>query len=254
LYNATPILLILFLMALVPLQAQRMGWKLDPDRNKGKVVLLHVGAGIHVPGADLAQRFGGPVGSTGIGLDFMSANNLLVGGEAWYFFGDKVKEDPLSILRLADGGIIGNDQSYASFLFQERGVYFGARVGKVFGTASKRSGIRATLGAGFMQHKIRIQDNALSLVQVTGQYAKGYDRSTGGLALQQYIGWQHLGLNRRTNWNIGLEFAQGFTNTLRSWDFSTMGKLDARRLDLRFGLRATWMLPFYMKKAKDIFY
>lgn len=245
--------LLLFIALFLPLslQAQR---RLDPDRNKGKAILLYVGAGVHLPGGDLAKRFGGPTGSAGGGIDFLSAKNLLVGGETYYFFGDKIKEDPLTILRQADGGIIGNDLSYANFFIHERGIYIGVRVGKVFGTPSKRSGIRATLGAGYMQHKMRLQDNNFSLTQVTGEYAKGYDRLTGGLALQQYLGWQHLGLNRRTNWTVGFEFAQGFTNTLRSWDYSLMRKLDDRRIDLRFGIRAAWTLPFYLKKAKEIFY
>jgi hypothetical protein len=234
--------------------AQMPGRRLDPDRNKGKAVIVHVGGGVHLPGGDLVKRFGGPTGSTGGGVDFISANNILVGSEAYYFFGDEVKEDPLTILRMEDGNIIGNDQSFANFFIQERGFYLGGRIGKVFGNAKRRSGVRATLGAGYMQHKMRLQDNTLSLSQVIGAYKKGYDRLTGGLALQQFIGWQHLGLNRRTNWTIGLEFTQGFTNTRRSWDYSLRRKLDERRLDLRFGLRAAWTLPLYLKKAEEIYY
>lgn len=235
-------------------QAQQTGRKWDADRNKGKALLFSIGAGVHLPAGDLAKRFKGPSGSVGISLEFLNVRNILVGAEGAFFFGDKVKEDPLTILRLSNGEIIGNDLSYANFNLQERGFYYGVRTGKLFARKGRRSGWKATLGAGYMTHKIRLQDNGRTLTQVTGEYAKGYDRLTGGFALQQYFGWQHLGLNRRTNWAIGMECTQAFTNTLRSWDYSSGGPLDKRRLDVRVGLRAVWTLPFYLKKAEEIFY
>ena len=92
------------------------------------------------------------------------------------------------------------------------------------------------------------------MTQITGDYQKGYDRFTGGLALNQFIGWQHVGKTRHVNFTIGIECNQGFTNTLRDWDFNEMRKLDESRLDLRFGLRVSWILPFYMTKSDEIYY
>jgi hypothetical protein len=160
----------------------------------------------------------------------------------------------LAILRTPEGDIIGSDQAVADVALRERGYYIGGMLGKLFTFGEKRSGIRLTLGAGMLQHWIRLQDNSSSVAQITGAYRKGYDRRTGGLMLQQFIGWQHLSANRRANWFIGLEFNQGFTNSLRSWDFTEMRKLDEKRTDLRFGIRVGWTLPFYLSGAEEIYY
>ena len=109
-------------------------------------------------------------------------------------------------------------------------------------------------GAGLLRHWIRIQDDNSSVTQLTGDYKKGYDRLTGGLALSQFIGWQSLAADRRSNWLIGLEFNEGFTNTLRDWDFNERRKLDESRLDIRIGLRVAWTLPFYQGKSEEIYY
>lgn len=223
------------------------------SRNKGKAVLVHLNFGTHLPGGDLAKRFGQD-GSFGGALEFATENNYFLGVDGHYFFGNKVKEDPLAILRTPEGDIIGNNQLVASVFLRERGYYIGASVGKLFALGHMRSGIRLTLGAGVLRHKIRLQDDTESVGQITGAYAKGYDRLCGGLALNQFLGWQHLSANRRSNWTAGLEFNQGFTTTLRDWDFSEMRKLDGRRADLRFGIRVGWTLPFYLGGANAIYY
>ncbi|MCC6461945.1 MAG: hypothetical protein IT260_15840 [Saprospiraceae bacterium] len=222
-------------------------------RNEGKAILLHLAFGTHLPAADMAQRFGQD-GSFGLGLEWLSANNFILGAEGHYFFGGEAKEDPLAILRTPEGNIIGNDQYVATITLKQRGFYVGGTLGKLFLLGKQRSGIRITLGAGMLRHKIRLQDDSQSIGAITGEYAKGYDRLTGGLAFNQFIGWQHLSNNRHANWMIGFEFNQGFTKSLRSWDYSSMRKLEGTRSDLRFGIRATWTLPFYLGNADNLYY
>lgn len=222
-------------------------------RNTGPAFLFHVNAGAHLPGGDLAKRFG-PDASVGGGLELITENNFLFGAEGHFLFGQKVKEDPLTLIRTPEGDIIGTDQYIASVFLRERGFYIGGMIGKLFPIGKKRSGLRITAGAGMLRHKIRFQDDTQSVNAISGDYAKGYDRLTGGFALNQFIGWQHLAANRRANWFIGLEFNQGFTKSLRDWDFSEMRKLEGSRTDLRFGIRAAWTLPFYVGNAEKIYY
>ncbi len=222
-------------------------------RNQGRAVLGHVTFGTHWPGGDLQKRFGQDA-NFGLGLELISAKNFIIGAEGHYLFGGKAKEDPLAILRTPDGDIIGNDQYIATVQLKERGYYIGGLIGKLIPFGAKRSGLRITLGAGLLRHKIRLQDDTQSVGAITGAYAKGYDRLTGGIALNEFIGWQHLGAQRRSNWLIGLEFNQGFTKSLRDWDFSERRKLDGGRKDLRFGLRIAWTLPFYLDNADKIYY
>lgn len=224
-------------------------------RNKGKAILLHLSGGYQWPGGDLADRFGAN-GALGGGLEFLTENNWILGAEGQFLFSKNVGEDPLAILRTPEGDIIGNQRTPASVVLRERGWYAGGLVGRLFtfGREGSRTGLRVSLGAGWLRHKIRIQDDDRSVTQLTGDYRKGYDRLTAGLALNQFIGWQNLAPDRRSNWMIGFEFNQGFTKTRRDWDFAEMRKLDGNRLDLRFGLRATWTLPFYVGNAREIYY
>jgi hypothetical protein len=221
--------------------------------HKSKAILLHLEFGVYIPAGDMADRFGGD-GSFGLGLEYMTAKNFIVGADGYYFFGSKVNEDPLAILRTPEGDIIGNNRLLASVVLRKRGYYFGGLVGKLFTFNEKRSGIRLTFGAGLLRHWIRVQDDNNTVTQLTGDYKKGYDRLTGGLALSQFVGWQHLGADGRSNFLIGLDFNEGFTNTLRDWDFNDMRKLDENRLDLRIGLRVAWTLPFYQGNAEGIYY
>lgn len=244
---------LLFGCALLSAQRMREHSLQAEPRNKGKAILAHVLFGTHRPAGDLADRFG-PANSIGLGSDWIAANNLLFGLEGQYYFGNKVQEDPLAILRTPEGDLIGNDQLMASVPLRQRGWYMGGLVGKLFTVKDLRSGVRVTFSAGVTQHKIRVQDDGNTLTQITGDYAKGYDRLTGGLALQQFVGWQQLAKNRRANWMIGFEFNQGFTHTLRDWDFTERRKLDGQRVDLRFGIRAAWTIPFYIGGSEEIYY
>ncbi len=244
---------LLFAAALLSAQMREHPEKQEA-RNKGKAILLHLEFGLHAPAADLADRFGVD-GGLGLGGEWITANNFIIGTEGHFYFGTKVKEDPLAILRTPEGDIIGKDFTIASVPLNQRGIYVGGLVGKLFPfKKDARSGLRVTLGAGMTQHWIRMQDDQSLLTQITGDYIKGYDRLTGGLATEQFIGWQNLAKNRLANFMIGLEFNQGFTHTLRDWDFNDRRKLDGQRLDLRFGIRAAWTIPFYLGEADHIYY
>lgn len=221
--------------------------------NKGKAILAHLMFGFHMPGGDLRLRFG-PAFSAGLGTELITQNNFILGVEGHFFYGNEVKEDPLAILRTPEGDIIGSDRLLASVVLRQRGLYVGGNIGKLVTFSDRRSGLRLTLGAGIARHRIRVQDDNESVTQLRGDYKKGYDRLTGGLGVQQFIGWQHLSENRRSNWMLGFEFSQAFNNTLRDWDFNEMRKLDEQRVDLRFGIRAVWTLPFYVGNSKEIFY
>jgi hypothetical protein len=249
------IIVLLVVFQGISLQAQKFAYHPEPEepRNKGKAILLHVSFGAQLPGGDLANRFGGN-GVYGGGVDFMTANNFFIGFEGQGLFGQKVKDDPLSILRTPEGSIIGNDRALSRVLLRERGVYLGATIGKLLTFQEARKGVRIALGAGWLEHSIQIQDDDRTLTQLTGDYSKGYDRLVGGLAFNEFVGWQILGKLKRSNFMIGFECSQGFTQTRRDWDFSEMRKLEGKRLDLRFGIKAAWTIPFYIGNSSELFY
>ena len=242
-----------FLLAASPtLLAQEKGF------NHGDALLIHFYYSGHVPAGDMADRFGGSF-MPGAGIDYQTdKGNLILGAEFGYLFGGTVKEDVLAPIRTPEGYIIGEQGGYSDIQLRERGIYLGGHVGKLFPVSEKnhRSGIRVTLGAGVLQHKIRVQDDpSQKAPQLADDYKKGYDRLSNGLALRQFIGYQHLGNEGRINFYAGLDLVQGFTQNRRSYNFDAFAQDTAKRTDLLIGIRVGWTLPFYIgRDPSEIYY
>ena len=223
--------------------------------NLGNVVSFDVTYGFHLPDGDLKDRFGNS-SEIGAGLEYMTKeNNWIVGVHFGYFFGKEVKEDVLINLRTPEGNIIGSNGNWANIQLLERGIHSNILVGKLFPLIknNRRSGLRLTLGLGVLQHKIRVQqDSQTPIAQITGDYAKGYDRLSNGLSITEFVGYQHLSNNRLVNFYFGFEFVQAFTENRRDWDFTLDLKDDTKRTDLLMGIKFGWILPFYISsKASE---
>jgi hypothetical protein len=248
--------LILFLslfLAAFQLEAQRNRYLQEERSNEGHVLLANFLYGGHLPGGDLADRFG-ENSSAGGAVDFLTKSNLIVGVQSNFYFGSNVHTDVLENLRDEEGAIFGDNGGIAELRLRQRGFYIGGHIGKIFPVSSTnaRSGIRLTLGGGFFRHKIRIQDDPQVFVPtLSGDYKKGYDRLTNGFALTEFIGYQYLAKNRRINFLAGFEFTQGFTEGRRSFNFDTRTGDTGQRLDLMFGFRIGWTLPFYIGENPD---
>lgn len=231
-------------------------YKEASKNNNGNIIAVDFLFGAHDPAADLSDRFGGHL-STGLGFDYITAKDWIIGGQWNFYFGSKVKEDVIASLRSSDGLIFGNNQNLAEVLLRQRGLYIGGHLGKIFRLKeSSRSGIRVTLGAGIFQHKVRIQDDpVVDVPQLDKNYKKGYDRLTNGLGLTQFIGYQHLGRMRRANFFIGLELTEGFTQNRRALNYDSRLEENDMRFDMAYGIRVGWQLPFYMgENAEEIRY
>lgn len=239
-------------LSLLSVVAQEANPAFDADDG----LLLGLSYGAHLPAADLAKRFGPGFGVEGA-VDYIWPNSRWsVGLHGQYIFGSKVKEDVLAHLRTSDGFIIGNDRDPAEVALRERALYLGGRIGYILPVGSHaRSGLRLNLGGGLLVHRIRIQrDPARTVNQVIADYRAGYDRLTTGPALYQFLGWQTLSKDGRTNFYAGLEALEGFTLNRRSFDYAAGRRLDEPRLDVLLGLRIGWILPFYFRPASEIYY
>ncbi len=230
---------------------------LSSPRNQGTALLFKAGYAFQLPAGDLVDRFGNNF-SVSSGFDLITGNNLIFGLEGHLSFGSRVKEDVLVNLRTGQGFIIGNNRNPADVQLRQRGLYLGAHVGKLFGLGEKnpRSGIRVTLGAGWMQHKIRIQNDAVTdVAPLNDEYRFGYDRLTHGLAFRQFVGYQILGLKGRLNFYAGVEAFQGLTQGRRDIQFDTQAPYLDSRFDMQLGIRAAIVLPFYFGgNGEEIYY
>ncbi len=241
------------LLGALTLQAQETG-----RANTGDVLLLKAGYAYQLPAADLSQRFGSSF-SINSGFDLITKEkNWIYGVEAHLFFGSQVKEDVLVNLRTEQNFIIGNDRNPADTPLRERGYYLGGHVGKLFtiGEQNPRSGLRVTLGGGWLIHRIRLQEDPVRAVApLNDEYRYGYDRLTEGLALRQFIGYQILDLKGQINFYGGIELMEGLTKGRRDIQFDTRQPYLDSRFDMLIGFRLAWTLPFYLNRnTEEIYY
>ncbi|MEL6865007.1 MAG: hypothetical protein AAFP19_11330, partial [Bacteroidota bacterium] len=249
-----PYLLVLFLV----IGSGQLWAQFNEERdNSGKVLLPTISYGYYIPQGDLSNRFG-TLNELGLSLSLLTEKGFEFGIDGTFFFGREVKEDVLAALRGPDGSIIGNTRSIANVELRMRGFYTGLYLGKLFPLSKdyNKSGILTRLHVGLFQHKIRVQDDPESFVpQLDDEYKKGYDRLSNGLAIKEFIGYQFLSRNRLINFFAGIEMMQGFTQSRRDFNFDTRTMEDESRLDLTFGFRAGWTLPFYIgQNTEEIYY
>ena len=226
--------------------------------NAFHATLLNASYGFKLPAADLAQRFGFSM-SVGGGLENVSLKTgWIYGVEGFYFFGTDVKEDVLSAYRTTDGNILSDIGNYAGVELRERGYYAGIHAGKIFkltDNGNKFGGLRCTFGIGFMQHKIRLQDDNNSFAQVHVPYDAGYDRLTNGMAFNQFIGYQLLSRDKKVNFFLGAEITEGITKNRRVYNFDTRQTDTRTRLEMLAGIRVGWSFVLSThKRAEDIEY
>ncbi len=223
----------------------------DAQNSTGSLTVNITYAG-QFSGGDLADDFTNNL-NIGAGIQYMTKNSWIFGVEGNTMFGANLRKDVLANMRTAEGEIINGDQTFAIVFLEGRGFYAGLLGGKLINVIKKypKSGIRLTASTGILQHKIRIQDRTGGLTQLQGEYVKGYDRLTNGLAFTEFIGYQHIGNNGLVNFMAGFELTQGFTKNRRSWDYLEMRRLDESRLDLLNGFRVGWLLTLGGKSGYD---
>lgn len=226
--------------------------KIRQSTNEGRALLFDINYGVGLPGGDMKDRFGLNF-DVGLGAEMILSNNWIFGLGGGIIFGNKVNDNVLENLATSQGVIIASNSSGAAIALRERGFHTELRIGKLIPVVKNntKSGLRLVLGLGFLQHKIRVQEDPQAFVpQITGNFAKGYDRLSNGLMLSEFIGYQHLAKNRLVNFYGGFELTQGFTQNRRDYDFATMSESDkSSRLDLIYGFKVGWILPFYISKS-----
>ncbi len=232
-----------------------MSGNLRSQSTKDAAVVLGLDYGFQLPAGDLSDRFGTSF-KVGGHLSFLpesSSWQYKLNGA--FFFGNNVKEDVLSLLRTNEGFIIGNDRSPADIQLRQRGIYLGLGVARVFPFSEQdpRTGFLVELSGGFLQHRIRIQDDPQrSVPALLDDFKKGYDRLSNGLYSSQFLGYQQM--SGKVNFYIGIEAVQAFTQNRRNFNYDTQMLDDQQRLDIMLGLKVGWILPFFLGDGSDIYY
>jgi hypothetical protein len=210
--------------------------------------------GYQFSAGDLSDRFGND-NKVQMNLDFKTVKNWTFGINGSYFFGKDVKESIFDSISTSNGGIIDKTGQFADVRLFERGFSIAVTAGRMFSwkKPNPNSGIVFNVGAGLMQHKIRIETIGNAVPQLSKEYKKGYDRLTNGFMLTQDLGYLYFSSNRLVNFYVGLECMEGFTQNRRSYNYDTMMKDNSKRTDILFGGKVAWILPLY-KRAPQEFY
>lgn len=217
------------------------------------IVGIHIGG--HLPGGDLAERFG-PNLNAGGAVMYKTKKNWIVGLEGSYMFGKNVREDVLSQLRTSNGTIIDNEGFPADLRITERGIGVSLNFGRIFKflSANPNSGLMVTVGGGYLQHKINLYDAQNKIAAIQGELRYGYDRLTNGFSTNQFLGYLFLSENRMLNFYFGMEAYQGYTRSVRKLNYDTGLADTEQRLDLLHGIRFGWILPLYQRKPNNFYY
>ena len=165
-----------------------------------------------------------------------------------HFFADAIGRDVVSNLREEEGLILDRFGELADIQQGMRGFFLGGSVSYLIPMLKnyKRSGIEVRFEGGYLQHWIRFRTIGGQIFGISGDYARGYDRMTSGVALRQYIGYRHLARNRLFNFYGGFDFMQAFTRNRRGFNFDT-GQVDNKnRIDLLVGFRVGLTIPIYI--------
>jgi hypothetical protein len=221
-----------------------------------RIISVAVSAGIDTPGGDLKQRFG--ISNTvGGSVIYKTMSNWVFMAEGDYLFGRDVKitDRLLENIATEEGYIIDEGGIFTDIAVLQAGLTANISAGKLFPVfgPNKNSGIVVMAGAGYMFHKIRIEQNENSAPQISGEYGKGYDRLTEGINTSQFIGYQYYGNNNITNFYVGIELHQGWTSPSRPYNFDEMRRPGGNRFDALYGLKVGWIVPLGKQTGRKVF-
>ena len=142
-------------------------------------------------GGSMAKRWGF-TNTVGANVDFKFKNGFTFGVDGGFMFGSKFKQfEIFDNVVNSFGTITTQGGTVGTVLFLMRGMNVNGTVGYVFNRFghNANSGIWINAGAGFLSHKIRVETQEDQIINLEGDYLKGYDHLTMGVNTKQFIGY-----------------------------------------------------------------
>ena len=219
--------------------------------------LIGVHYGGNFTGADLAERYG-YLNHVGIQAGWKTAKNWYYGMDANFIFGNQIRMTGLFDALVDDyGHITDMNGDVGKIAVFPRGVNANFLIGKILPVLSpnENSGIMVHAGAGYLLHHLRIESNEQVIPSVELNYKRGYDRMTTGFNFHQFIGYTFLANSGAYNFYGGFYIQEGLTKNRRTlfYDQPDVPVSKALRLDIQYGFRIGWYIPFYKRQPKDYY-
>ena len=213
----------------------------------------------HFPMGNLRTMFKNNF-AVGPGFTFKSKSNWTVGFHFDYMFNANMRDPDFFNGTLAneEGIVIDGNGLVSQGGITAEGRYWtlGADFGKIIPVNRwKNSGIWLRIGGGYFSHRLRLNDVSHQYPQLDDNYAKGYDRRSGGFVLSQFIGYQFVRKNRMLNFFVGVEFHEMWTRPNRNYVFFEGPTADMPyKFSGLVGFKAGWNIPLYERKTTTTFY
>ena len=222
--------------------------------------LIEVMGGLGAPIGDFAKQYGRN-GLVCAGYTFLTKSGYTLGLRAGMGFGNKLKYDPIGILRDANGGITAADGSYAEVTINQR-IYLlpMLRLGKVMVLREKTSrsqwelALRPEVMAGYLRHKVRIEDLTKQVPLLDATRRRGFDNERaglmGGLALSFWA------LNPRGRYALFVQ-AEGLVSRTKptgAWDYNRGYKDTKTYSDGNFSLQVGLALTLFNLEEDEFFF
>ena len=218
--------------------------------------------GVHYGGNwtadDLAERYG-YFNHVGVSAGYKTNKNWYYGIDANFMFGNQTRISGIFDHLVDDkGNITDVNGDIAAVVVFPRGVNANVSFGKIFPILSpnSNSGIFIHGGFGYFLHRLRIETNEQVVPQIELDYKKGYDRLTMGINFHQFIGYSFLANSGAYNFYAGFYIQEGLTKNQRTifFDQPDVPVSTATRLDIQYGFRLGWYIPFYKRQPKEYYF
>ena len=206
-------------------------------------------------GGELADRFGS---NNNIGGSFIvkTKKNWVYGFKGNFIWGGEVQEKSiLDDIKTTTGEAIDNIGRLTEVYLGQRGSSFFLIGGKMINkfAPNKNSGILLYGGFGMLQHKISIKFKD-DIVYLTDDYKKGYDRFSLGYAVNGFAGYLFLSKNRLLNFFGGIDYTQGWTKSLRKYNYDTQEKDTKTYKNTLLGIRFGWIIRLNKRQQSSFYY
>ncbi|MEL6594166.1 MAG: hypothetical protein AAFQ87_08460 [Bacteroidota bacterium] len=207
-------------------------------------------------GGDMAERYGF---NSQLGLDFSwkLANQFYGSIGAHALVSDDIRDSVLLTNITTGGLLVTNNGLLSEIRTVQAGFVIPISVGRLFTLPifpNPNSGIFVEVGGQYIQHWVNITPVDEEVAAVSGEYAKGYDRMTGGFGIKEAVGFRWIGNQGYVNFTVGLEFSQNFTNGLRTIQFDTGLPGQQGRRDYLSGFYVGWIFPILERAPNKVYY
>ncbi|MAX68080.1 MAG: hypothetical protein CMP60_00045 [Flavobacteriales bacterium] len=208
-----------------------------------------------VPINELVTDFGT---NSALGLAYLNnQNDFLLGLDINFMFGNNVKNDSLlQTISTEEGWLINTSGELETILHYERGWNSHILFGKSFRYDEKHlTGVYVYVGIGYLQHKIRLENNRTDLPQIDKDYIKGYDKFTNGISTKLCVEYMYFSKENSVKFNIGIELINAFTKNRRPYDFAAMEEYDNNlRIDQLIGIKFGIIIPINRNNEQKFHY